>query len=127
MRQHDSLLTTYPRPPVVRAVGPDERALRVLLVVEASGGGTGRHGLALAAGLSQRGCEVHLLYSPLRMDSVFAARLERATAATCSAISVRSSIHPSDVAAVLKVRRYLREHGPFDLVHGHSSKGGALA
>ena len=36
-------------------------------------------------------------------------------------------IHPGDFSAVRWVRRYIREHGPFNIIHGHSSKGGALA
>jgi glycosyltransferase involved in cell wall biosynthesis len=119
------MLTTHSRPPA--GIG---RRLRVLLVVEAAGGGTGRHVLDLAGGLAARGCEVHLLYSPVRMDKVFAERIDRLASdagMTCSALHVRSSIHPSDFAAALRVRRYLRTHGPFEVVHGHSSKGGALA
>ena len=38
-----------PRPP-----------LRVLMVVESSAGGTGRHVLDLADGMTARGCEVHV-------------------------------------------------------------------
>jgi glycosyltransferase involved in cell wall biosynthesis len=37
------------------------------------------------------------------------------------------SIHPSDLTAAWEARRYLRRLGPFDIVHGHSSKGGAVA
>jgi glycosyltransferase involved in cell wall biosynthesis len=33
----------------------------------------------------------------------------------------------ADIQAVRAVRRYLLRHGPFDVVHGHSSKGGAVA
>jgi glycosyltransferase involved in cell wall biosynthesis/CelD/BcsL family acetyltransferase involved in cellulose biosynthesis len=103
------------------------RPLRVLLVVESSGGGTGRHVLDLAGTLAARGCDVHLLYSPTRMDGVFAARLAALTDVQRVPLPMRRSVHPSDLLAVLKVRRYLREHGPFDVIHGHSSKGGAAA
>jgi glycosyltransferase involved in cell wall biosynthesis len=33
----------------------------------------------------------------------------------------------SDLRAVLQLTRLIREQGPFDVVHGHSAKGGALA
>jgi glycosyltransferase involved in cell wall biosynthesis len=36
-------------------------------------------------------------------------------------------VHPSDLVTVMETRRYLNLHGPFDAVHGHSSKGGAVA
>ena len=42
-------------------------------------------------------------------------------------LSIRSSIHPSDIVAARQLRRYVREYGPFDVVHGHSSKGGAIS
>ena len=35
--------------------------------------------------------------------------------------------HSSDLSAVRFIRRYMREFGPFDVIHGHSSKGGALS
>jgi glycosyltransferase involved in cell wall biosynthesis len=110
-----------------RSGGEPPRPLRVLLVVESSGGGTGRHVLDLAGTLAARGCDVHLLYSPTRMDGVFAARLAALDGVQRVALPMRRSVHPSDLLAVVKVRRYLREHGPFDVVHGHSSKGGAAA
>jgi glycosyltransferase involved in cell wall biosynthesis len=138
MRQQDSMIATSSRRRAERGSAAHDvapaRPLRVLLVVESAGGGTGRHVLDLAGGLAARGCEVHLLYSPRRMDGVFADRLSGLMSdgagggdVTCAGLDVRSSIHSSDLAATLTVRHYLRRHGPFDVVHGHSSKGGALA
>ena len=43
------------------------------------------------------------------------------------AIPMRPEPGLADLRALWQVRRYLREHGPFDVIHGHSSKGGALA
>ncbi len=66
-----------PAPPVKdsrRSVG---RGLRVLMVVESSAGGTGRHVLDLSASLIKRGCEVHLIYSTVRVDQMFLDRLRR--------------------------------------------------
>ena len=40
---------------------------------------------------------------------------------------MRTSPHPSDLRTTLAIRKYLRANGPFDVIHGHSSKGGALA
>src|SRR5438046_4896025 len=40
---------------------------------------------------------------------------------------MRTAPHPSDVGVFRAARRYLKAHGPFDAVHGHSSKGGAIA
>ena len=35
--------------------------------------------------------------------------------------------HPRDLSVIHAVRRYIRLQGPFDVIHGHSSKGGAIA
>jgi glycosyltransferase involved in cell wall biosynthesis len=103
------------------------RRLRILMVVESSAGGTGRHVLDLSRGLIDRGCEVHLLYSPRRMDRAFQDRLPRVPGLRHRAVPIHTAIHPTDVTAVHAARRYLRDFGPFDAIHGHSSKGGAIA
>src|SRR5256714_11964348 len=98
------------------------RRMRVLLVVESSAAGTGRHVMDLAEGLLARDCEVHLIYSPRRMDKLFADRLAGLSAMKSMPLPMRRSIHPGDFAMARAVRRYLREFGPFDVIHGHSSK-----
>ncbi len=47
------------------------RRLRVLLIVESSSAGTGRHVCDLAEALLADGHDVHLIYSTIRMDSRF--------------------------------------------------------
>jgi glycosyltransferase involved in cell wall biosynthesis len=106
---------------------PDNATFRVLLVVESSGGGTGRHVLDLAEGLTQRGADVHVIYSTGRVDQLFLERLAELRGVRHLAMVMRTSPHPSDLKVVKTVRRYLREFGPFDVIHGHSSKGGAIA
>ena len=100
---------------------------RVLLIVESSGAGTGRHVLDLADGLLRRDCEVHLIYTTGRIDQMFRERLAEIEGLPSMALAMRTAPTPGDVRAVKKVRRYLREFGPFDVIHGHSSKGGAIA
>jgi len=103
------------------------RMLRVLEIVESSGGGTGRHVLDLAEGLARRGCDVHVLYSPRRADRLFLDRVTRLSGVRAAQAPMRTGLHPSDFLAARAIRRYLRDNGPFDVIHGHSSKGGALA
>ena len=103
------------------------KGLRVLMVVESSGGGTGRHVLDLAEGLDRTGCEVHVIYSPRRADSLFLSRLVELDGVCFTALDMHTGIHPADYAVARAIRRYRRTHGPFDIIHGHSSKGGALA
>ena len=100
---------------------------RVLMIVESSSGGTGRHVLDLSEGLAQRGCDVHVLYSTGRADRFFLERLRSLARCRCLPLPMRTSIHPGDFAAVVAARRYAKEFGPFDAIHGHSSKGGAVA
>src|SRR5437660_780212 len=97
-----------------RNIGGGPRPLRVLMVVESAGGGTGRHVLDLSEGLIRRGCQVHVVYSTGRVDALFLAGLSRLPELRRMAVPMRTSVHPSDWAAVRAVRRYAREHGPFD-------------
>jgi glycosyltransferase involved in cell wall biosynthesis len=106
---------------------PAGRRPRVLMFVESSSGGTGRHVLDLSEGLARRGWDVHVLFSTGRADRFFLERAGSLTGVRSLPLFMRTSIHPSDFSAVLAARRYLQEFGPFDLVHGHSSKGGAIA
>jgi glycosyltransferase involved in cell wall biosynthesis len=101
--------------------------LRILMVVESAAGGTGRHVLDLAEGLQERGADVHIVYSTGRVDDLFLDRLAELKGVRHLALRMRISPHPSDVGVVRAVRRYMRHFGPFDVSHGHSSKGGAIA
>lgn len=97
--------------------------------MEATGGGTARHVLDLSLGLRERGLEVHLAYSPLRMDSLFAQGLPllRKAGVRLLSVPIHKEPHPSDLVALAKLLAYAKKEGPFAIVHGHSSKGGALA
>jgi glycosyltransferase involved in cell wall biosynthesis len=103
------------------------RPLRVLLVVESSGGGTGRHVLDLAEAFVARGVDVHLIYSPPRADAIFLERVKAIAGLRATQVAMRTAPHPGDLGVVWRVRRYMKAWGPFDLIHGHSSKGGAIA
>lgn len=100
--------------------------MRILHVVEATEAGVGRHVLDLAEGLLARGHDVHLAYSPRRADAFFQERLLRLDRLQAWTIDLRRGPHPTDLAAVRAIRRDLRG-GSIDIIHGHSSKGGAVA
>jgi glycosyltransferase involved in cell wall biosynthesis len=99
---------------------------KVLQIVEAADAGVGRHALDLIEGLVAAGWETHLIFSPLRIGRSFRERLERMSEVTQIAIPIKQSVHPMDLAAVWKIAGYLKTAGPFSLLHGHSSKGGAV-
>ncbi len=97
--------------------------LRVLAVVEAAGGGVGRHVVDLCQGLAGSGHEVHVLYSPRRAEDWFAAALGDDRKLRRAEIAINRRPGPTDLAALRAIRRYVMENGPFDVVHGHSTKG----
>ena len=108
-----------------------EKKRRVLLILEATLGGTGRHILDLARGLLERGNDVHLIYSTLRADVQFQRGLEKLRIEwpkfRCADIRITRAVTPSDAIAFFQLFLYLRRNGPFDIVHGHSTKAGFLA
>jgi glycosyltransferase involved in cell wall biosynthesis len=104
-----------------------ERPLRIALVTESAGGGVGRHFLDLAGGLAARGHEVVAIYSPGRIDTTFRQRQAGLRGVRFRELPMRRSVHPLDARDAWRLARLLKGEGPFDLVHGHSSKGGALA
>lgn len=101
--------------------------LRIALVAEALDTGLAQLVYLLAGGLDRRGHDVHLLHSRDRTDPEFLHRLRDQSGVRCRAIDMVRSVHRTDFTACLTIRRYLKDQGPFDIVHGHSSKGGALA
>ncbi len=107
-------------------VRPADRALRVLLVSEAAGGGVGRHVLDLAQGLLTAGHRVDVAWSPGRAEPGFIKALDAIAGLPCHRLHMSRAPGPGDIRAVLALRRLMGRAGPFDLVHGHSSKAGAL-
>ena len=107
--------------------GSPNRELQILLIVEACGGDVGRHVLDLAEGLADGGCEVHLISSPERGDRCFLGRLEAASRVRRTNCAIGRSSPLSGLMAVRMTRCYIRAHGPFDIIHGHDTKGGSLA
>ena len=101
--------------------------LRILQVVEASFAGVGRHVIDLCAALLARGHEVHLAYSAVRIEERFACAVAGLSDLRTFEMRIARAPAPSDIPTILSLRRYIREQGPFDVVHGHSSKGGAIA
>lgn len=106
---------------------PPARLPRVLLVTEAAGGGVGRHFLDLAQGLAAQGAHVQGVYATGRMDALFRERLEAGGLPPMHRLQMRRSISPRDWLAAWNLARLARRLGGFDVIHGHSSKGGAIA
>jgi len=101
------------------------RPLNILEVLEPSGGGSGRHFIDLCGQLAARGHRVTAVYSPRRAEQRFVDELT-ALPIDVLPVSMRRGPSPSDLDAWRLLRRIVRAHGPFDILHGHSSKAGAL-
>lgn len=99
----------------------------VLMTLETGGGGSARHVLDLAAGLIARGVCVTLIYSGRRAERWFEERVLKLKGLQAARVDIARELGIGDLSAALAIRRHLTRFGPFDLVHGHSSKGGALA
>lgn len=101
--------------------------LKICIVSETVHTGVGRHIVDLIGALSRRGHEIHLLYSPIRLDPQFLATIRQQRNVRCEAIEMPRAIGLADIPAFGRIRRYVRANGPFDLIHGHSAKGGGYA
>lgn len=101
--------------------------LKICYVSETVHAGVGRHLVDVMSHLARRGHELHLLYSPIRADAGFVAALRALPNTVCEPIPMPRSIGPRDVGAFRRIRRYVRANGPFDIIHGQSSKGGGYA
>ncbi|MGD2131422.1 MAG: glycosyltransferase family 4 protein [Maricaulaceae bacterium] len=101
------------------------RPPRVLLAIESLDGGSGRHVVDLAEELARRGRDVTVAYSPLRANASFVERLESNPNIATARFNMRRAVHPSDALALFELWRIVKRLGPFDIVHGHSSKAGA--
>ena len=85
--------------------------LKILLVLEAVGGGTGRHVIDLARELRDLGNHVHLIWSPTRIERAFDQDLAALEGVTKFSIPMRRSPHPSDLRALMALRKYIRAQG----------------
>lgn len=100
--------------------------MRILLVIEPSGGGSGRHVIDLAGALISQGFAVSLIYSPLRAKPGFEAEAAALPLRALERLPMRRGVGPWDWNALRALDRLIRRLGPFDIVHGHSAKAGAL-
>jgi glycosyltransferase involved in cell wall biosynthesis len=103
--------------------------IKIAQIIESTGGGSGRHVIDILTGLSQdRRFEVHLIHSAGRMDDRYRLGLEQ--------LGDRIKVHQVPMVRQIKpgldwqgmwaIRKYLQQQGPFQAVHLHSAKAGAI-
>ncbi len=97
------------------------------MLLENAGAGSGRHVLDLSKGLINREHRVHLLYSPYRLEKSFEIGINAIEGLTTFQVPMMRGPNYRDIKGIKQINRYIRTHGEFDIVHGHSSKGGAIA
>ena len=101
--------------------------MRLMEVLEPSGGGSGRHFIDLCRGMQARGHVVHAVYSPVRAEPRFVDELASLGLAGMHAVAMARAPGLSDFAAWWALGSAMRRAGPLDIIHGHSSKAGALS
>jgi glycosyltransferase involved in cell wall biosynthesis len=103
--------------------------IRIAYIFEPTSGGMGRHVLDLVTELSKNPeFEVHLIHSLKRADNKYMDRL--------SALGKHITVHEvpmlrqisliEDTTALFGILNCLSSFGPFDVVHSHCSKAGAI-
>jgi glycosyltransferase involved in cell wall biosynthesis len=103
--------------------------MNILEVVEACAAGVGRHVQGLCRGLVAAGQRVTVAYAPGRLDESFRQfMLEQRGKIRFVSLNLEREVSPvSDLRGVVRLMRLIAREGPFDIVHGHSAKGGAVA
>ncbi|MDR3450394.1 MAG: glycosyltransferase family 4 protein [Alphaproteobacteria bacterium] len=100
--------------------------MRICHVLETSGGGSAQVVHELVRYGLEQGDAVTVIYAPDRADAGTIARLSALPGVRMLASPMQRKIGPRDVADGWKLYRLLKQNGPFDIIHGHSSKAGAL-
>jgi len=100
--------------------------LSIALILETSGGGSGRHVLDLAEGLAAQGHAVTVIWSERRAQADFRDRLHALDGIRALSLDMERAVGAHDLTSLRALAALLRAEGPFDVLHGHSSKAGAL-
>jgi len=106
-----------------------KQSMDVLEVVEACDAGVGRHVRSLCEDLAIQGHRLTVAYSPYRTDEAFERFIvDWQDKVRFVPMKVGRKVSPvSDLRGVVELLRLIRREGPFEVIHGHSSKAGAIA
>lgn len=100
--------------------------MKVVLALEPSGGGSGRHVIDLATGLIARGVDTTVVWSPDRSEEAFVDALKSIAGIKEHALSMKRAVGLHDWTSLKDLEKFIKKTGPYDILHGHSSKAGAL-
>ncbi len=102
------------------------RPLRICHVVEATAGGSARIVAQLIDSSVTAGHAVTLIYSPHRADKPFHTAIAATKGLKKITLPMERRVSWQDIGAICTLHRLLKQSGPFDIIHTHSSKAGAL-
>lgn len=108
-----------------------QKPLKILYVVEATGGGVAKHVIELSKKMLEKGHNIHIIYSPFRMDDIFKNGMNLlqntySNNITFHKLDIRKNPNPRDLSISYKIRKYVKKNGDFDIIHAHSSKAGIV-
>ncbi len=101
--------------------------MRICHVIESAGTGAGQVVIDLSHYCASQGDEVTVIAGARRAEAHFVDTLSAMPGVKLVFSSMRREIGLHDARDAWLLYKELRRHGPFDVIHGHSSKGGALA
>lgn len=101
--------------------------MRICHVLETGGGGSAQIVFQLARFALDQGEDVTILYAPDRAESGFITALSSLSGIQIAQLPMSRSVGPRDFRDCWRLYQLLRRIGPFDIIHAHSSKAGALA
>jgi glycosyltransferase involved in cell wall biosynthesis len=100
--------------------------MKILHVLEATLTGTAKHTLDLAEGQAARGDDVTVIWASLRAEQAFVDRLHSLSAVRSHEMEMHRAIGLHDWRSLRELKAFIEANGPFDVLNGQSSKGGAL-
>lgn len=103
-----------------------QNSLRIALILETSGGGSGRHVLDLARGLAALGHRVTIIWSPIRAEADFISQMSGILGISTLEVPMARAVGLGDITSLKALAGVLRGGPQFDILHAHSSKAGAL-
>lgn len=102
------------------------KCIRVLHIVEAASAGVGKHVADLACWQARNGIEVSVFYNINNVDQYFLDCIKSNQRVNWTPSNISRALGLRLLDAIRKIRQYAKIND-IDVVHGHSSVGGALA
>ena len=101
--------------------------MRICHIIESAGGGSSQVVINLARYGLEQGDEVTVIYAPDRAEAKVVAALQALPKIKRITLPMQRAVGLHDIRDAYRLFFTLRKAGPFDIIHGHSSKAGALS